>query len=262
MLKIGMVLAAGLCMSIQYNVQFRNIYANQGYTTGKSAAPDAPSFDKALSKILSYEGQQKKNDDLLQLSQQYVRLLTSTILSQLGQTDTSRPSIDDIIRSNHTPQPLTSIPTLSTQQPIRPNEPVQIALPEIKEKADTPFAEIIQKAARTYGLDTGLIRAVIQTESNFDPKAVSHAGAQGLMQLMPETAKDLSVDDAFNPEQNIMAGSRYLKQLLQRYDNKLEPALAAYNWGMGNLERHPDRLPQETRSYITKITGILERATA
>jgi len=256
-----MLLAEDLCMSIQYNVQFKNMYANLGNSADKSAAPSALSFDKALSKILSNEGQQK-HGDLMQLSQQYVRLLTRTILNQLEQTGASRPTIDDIIRSNHAPQALTSMPIVPSQQPIPPNEAVHEAQPEPMENSDSPFAGIIQKASETYGLDANLIRAVIQTESNFDAKAVSHAGAQGLMQLMPETAKDLSVDDAFNPEQNIMAGSRYLKQLLQRYDGKLEPALAAYNWGMGNLERHPDSLPQETRSYITKITGILKSTSA
>jgi len=101
---------------------------------------------------------------------------------------------------------------------------------------------------------------VIQTESDFNAQAVSPVGAQGLMQLMPGTAADLGVTDAFDPEQNIQAGSKYLKQLMDRYDGDAKLALAAYNWGMGNLERHPERMPQETVNYVAKITGLLDHS--
>lgn len=116
---------------------------------------------------------------------------------------------------------------------------------------------IIHHAAQIYGLDPNLIAAVINAESNFDKYAVSHAGAQGLMQLMPATAAELGVRDPFDPEQNIMGASRYLKSLVDRYDGDLTLALAAYNWGMGNLERHPDRLPAETSNYIAKVLAMI-----
>jgi len=119
------------------------------------------------------------------------------------------------------------------------------------------FASIIASAAVSNGLDPKLIEAVIRTESNFDAQAVSPVGAQGLMQLMPATAAELGVSDAFDPEQNIQAGSRYLKRLMDRYDGDTGLALAAYNWGMGNLERHPERMPQETVNYVAKITGLM-----
>ena len=119
------------------------------------------------------------------------------------------------------------------------------------------FASIIASAAASNGLDPKLIEAVIRTESNFDAQAVSPVGAQGLMQLMPATAAELGVSDAFDPEQNIQAGSKYLKRLMDRYDGDTGLALAAYNWGMGNLERHPQRMPQETVNYVAKITGLM-----
>lgn len=112
---------------------------------------------------------------------------------------------------------------------------------------------IIGQASKTYGVDSGLIKAVVKAESDFDNSTTSHKGAMGLMQLMPETAKDLGVINSYDPVENVMAGTRYLKGLLDRYDGNVNLALAAYNWGMGNLERHPERLPQETQTYIARV---------
>ncbi|MEJ2656891.1 MAG: lytic transglycosylase domain-containing protein [Desulfobacterales bacterium] len=122
--------------------------------------------------------------------------------------------------------------------------------------------EIIEKASNIYGVDPELLTAVIKTESNFDAGATSSKGAMGLMQLMPETAKELGVKNCYDPVENIMAGTRYLKSLLNRYDDNVDLTLAAYNWGMGNVERQPDRLPKETRSYIARINGFLQKETS
>jgi soluble lytic murein transglycosylase-like protein len=122
----------------------------------------------------------------------------------------------------------------------------------------------ISEAAAKYDLDPALIRAVIQVESNRNPEAVSPVGAQGLMQLMPRTAAEMGVTNSFDPAQNIEGGARYLRQLLNRYQGNRRLALAAYNWGMGNLEKRPEALPKETQHYILKVekayTDILNRA--
>lgn len=119
------------------------------------------------------------------------------------------------------------------------------------------LSRIIDRAASRYAVAPELIRAVIRAESGFDAQAVSPVGATGLMQLMPATARELGVNDPFDPEQNVMAGTRYLKTMLQRYHGDLGKALAAYNWGPGNLDRGRERLPTETRDYIAKIRAFL-----
>jgi hypothetical protein len=114
---------------------------------------------------------------------------------------------------------------------------------------------MINKAATALGIDPALVKAVVKAESNFNHTAVSKAGAQGLMQLMPRTAKEMGVEDPFDPLQNIWGGARYLKRMLDRHGGNINKALAAYNWGPGNLERHGygGNLPGETRRYIEVV---------
>ncbi len=99
------------------------------------------------------------------------------------------------------------------------------------------YEQAIQSAAAKYNLDPNLIRAVIMTESSFNPNAVSKCGAQGLMQLMPGTAKSLGVQDSFNPSQNIDGGAKYIRQMLDRFGGDLDKALAAYNTGPGTVSK-------------------------
>lgn len=120
------------------------------------------------------------------------------------------------------------------------------------------YEEIIRKAAAANDVDPDLIRGVIQVESGFNASARSPKGAMGLMQLMPGTARELGVSDPYDPEANVMGGTRYLKKLLNRYDGNVSLALAAYNWGMGNLESRRDRMPEETRNYISRITRLYD----
>jgi soluble lytic murein transglycosylase-like protein len=121
----------------------------------------------------------------------------------------------------------------------------------------TPWLDpIIAKASRRYGVDASLIKAVIKAESNFNSNAVSSAGARGLMQLMPATARSLGVSDSFDPEQNVMAGTRFLRDLLNRYNGNIDSTLAAYNWGPGNLDKRPGHLPRETREYLVRVKQL------
>lgn len=124
------------------------------------------------------------------------------------------------------------------------------------------YEPIIQHASKTYGVEPELIRAVIRAESNFHNESTSPKGAMGLMQLMPATARDLGVRDAYDPRENIMGGTRYLKGLLDRYRGDVPTALAAYNWGMGNVERNPEKLPRETRVYIDRIQRFMDEGKA
>lgn len=135
------------------------------------------------------------------------------------------------------------------------NKKIAINRPVARSKNDSSTQTInafIQAAATEHGVDPLLIKAVIKAESNFDPSAVSPKGAQGLMQLMPETARNLQVDDPFDPQENITGGTKYLRSLLDSFGWDIELSLAAYNAGPGRVK---GRIPNivETRMYITKV---------
>jgi len=139
-----------------------------------------------------------------------------------------------------------------------PPQTIRPGAPEASKnlRLDRNFDPIVEEAARAYDVDPRLIRAVIEVESGGNPHAVSPAGAQGLMQLMPKTGAELGMKNPFDPAQNITAGTRYLRQLIDRYQGNVRLALAAYNWGMGNLEKRPEAMPRETQRYIAKVENL------
>ena len=122
------------------------------------------------------------------------------------------------------------------------------------------YEGIIKQAARRFRVEFPLIKAVIKAESDFNHRAVSHKGAQGLMQLMPDTAEDMEVGDPFNPEENIFGGTRYLGLLLERFKNNKRLALAAYNAGPEAVEEHQGIPPYpETRTFVKRVLYYYEQ---
>ncbi|MBR5305047.1 MAG: lytic transglycosylase domain-containing protein [Candidatus Gastranaerophilales bacterium] len=136
---------------------------------------------------------------------------------------------------------------------------------ELKSKIDlkaqkVDIDELIETFSQKYDIDGDFIKAIIKQESGFNAKATSKKGAMGLMQLMPKTAESLGVVDAYNPSQNIEGGVKYLKGLLDKYDNNKELALAAYNAGPGAVKKYGGIPPyKETQNYINNIMGAYNK---
>jgi len=124
--------------------------------------------------------------------------------------------------------------------------------------AHAEYEPLIQEHAQSQSLRPELVRAVIQIESGFNPRAQSAKGAMGLMQLMPATARWLGVNNPWDPSQNIRGGTKYLRQLLDQYDGNEQLALAAYNAGSGAVARYGGRIPpyRETRDYVRKVSSV------
>lgn len=146
---------------------------------------------------------------------------------------------------------------------------MEVAAAASKNRAGSPvvkgnaavYAPEIELAADEVGINAALVHAVINAESGYNSAAISRAGAQGLMQLMPGTAKRYAVKDAFDPAQNIRGGTRYLRDLLVMFDNNLELAIAAYNAGENAVIRHGRKIPpyRETQAYVPKVLRLYEK---
>lgn len=125
------------------------------------------------------------------------------------------------------------------------------------------YEAYFEEASAAYGVSAGILKSIAKAESNFNPSAVSHAGAVGIMQLMPATAAALGVSDSYNARENIMGGAKYISQLLARYQGNISLALAAYNAGSGNVDKYGAIPPfAETQNYVQKVLSYLNESFA
>ena len=144
----------------------------------------------------------------------------------------------------------TNVPTSSSYKIYIREKPDRSLNSDVTRRYD----QIITDAAERHGVSFSLLKAMIKIESDFNPRAISKAGAMGLMQIMPENIKELNIKDPFDPRENIMGGTRYLKQMIDRFNGKLSLALAAYNAGPNTVERY-QRIPPftETEDYVEAV---------
>lgn len=146
----------------------------------------------------------------------------------------------------------TAVPTIAPAVVTAPAKPIP--------STQTSLNDVVSAASGRYKLDPDLVNSVIRAESGFNARAVSHKGARGLMQLMPETAATLGVNDGFDPQQNVDGGTRYLRELLERYNFDLIKALAAFNAGPARVEQFRGVPPyQETQAYVRRIVKDFNR---
>lgn len=163
--------------------------------------------------------------------------------------------------SGSTPDPNTKVSLDEKAVTTSQKTAVATIPPSLSDKTERQAIEhAIQRAAERYNIPSELIQSVVRCESNFKPEALSHAGAQGLMQLMPATAGDLGVTDPFDIQQNVDGGTRYLRQMLDRFEGDIESALAAYNAGPGTVSRYGGIPPyRETQAYVEKVMRYAAR---
>jgi soluble lytic murein transglycosylase-like protein len=154
-----------------------------------------------------------------------------------------------------------AVPTFAASA-SRPQSPVKaLAVNSFPAPLPRYLAEIIKDASREYGVDPNLIAAMAYKESRFRPTAVSSRGAQGIMQLMPRTAKSLGVTDSFDVRQNVFGGTKYMKKMLERFNGDLEMSLAAYNAGPERVAKEGPRATNEAIDYVAAIKAYYRVAT-
>jgi soluble lytic murein transglycosylase-like protein len=183
------------------------------------------------------------------------RTAAAEVASYLGMDGVAVPKVDA--------KPAAPAPAEKPGNGVVTQSAPELAAPPKLERTSADVEAAIEKAAARHHVDPNLVRAVVKVESNFNPNAVSPKGAMGLMQLMPGTARELAVTDPFDPQQNVEAGVRHLRGLLDNYDGDVSRSLAAYNAGQRAVDRHNGIPPYaETKDYVRRITKLYGNGTA
>lgn len=205
----------------------------------KKTMGDSPAFDIIMESVMQ-SIEKNPNDNIL-----------SSLVGKVNDEDSVQKSLD-----------LKELTNLISNRRVQNTSTKVSDLSNISK--DERINNAIDLASKKYGVDKNLIKAIIKQESNFNPNAVSSAGAMGLMQLMPANLKEDGVTDPFNIEQNIDGGTKQLKGYLRRYNNNVEMALMAYNAGPGTVQKRGVKsvadlykMPAETRNYVVKIMNNL-----
>lgn len=213
-------------------------------------------FSGMIQNLLSSGGQQAIQQRALQLQSSINNINNNSV--QPGALSNQVPStgvrpFQEVLQSTAQSQ-FGSLLTNPATTEVRAQISTQPALRNYADVSKPQLLSMISKISAKHGVDEKLVKALIKQESGFNPKAKSHCGAMGLMQLMPGTAKTLGVKDAFNPVQNVDGGVRHLKWLLSKYNGNVVLALAAYNAGSGAVDKYDGVPPYaETQNYVKKI---------
>jgi len=231
----------------RYNLQRRTVAGQVDVTTEKLKR-----FNTILDMFADNGGDRKSEPDLSVLALMSAPIQSSSygrILQALNDQNVPKQPPPGEIKL----QPAGPAETTPAVMP-RDNGPDSLKEPVPKLSEMDRIDRGVSRAAVKYNLPENLIKGVIKAESGYNPRALSRAGAQGLMQLMPATARELGVEDTFDIEQNIDGGARYLRKMIDRYDGNVAKALAAYNAGPGTVDRFKGDVPyRETIAYVDRV---------
>lgn len=219
-------------------------------------------FDMEISRNVSFGGGNSISDLLYRSMEKLIDARFETVNPdvELNPLQEPEPGPIELERSEPTPLPDREPAFHRIERADYPLPLRTVFSPVNNDPITARFGDMIESAAQETELDSALISSVIRVESGGNPNAVSPTGAKGLMQLMDSTAQDLEVGDAFDPRENIRAGSRYLRKMLDRFGD-VDLALAAYNAGPGNVEKHGGLPPfKETREYVQRVTDLVAAA--
>jgi hypothetical protein len=227
-------------MSIDKLKAMLELKAFQSFGSSSEEQNNSNMFTDLLTQLLGDEEPNSFTSDPSKLGSSDVSLVNDLTLPEISNTVT--PMVPGLKAGNNSLGWIGKVPLSN--------------VPAAGQISSKKYDDIIEKASRLYQVPAKLIRSVIQHESSFNPNAVSRTGASGLMQLMPGTARAMGAENTLDPEQNILAGTKYLRQLMDKYDENIHYTLAAYNAGPGNVDKYGGIPPfKETQNYVRKVAS-------